>query len=72
MISLVLPQYALSFSVSVAMTGWAVSSLALARLFMDMPAGILADRFGKKRNMILGLALIAVSSVASGMASTYA
>jgi DHA1 family multidrug resistance protein-like MFS transporter len=70
-ISPVLPQYALSFSVSVAMTGWAVSSFALARLFMDVPAGILADRFGRKQNMILGLVLIVASSLVSGMASTY-
>jgi DHA1 family multidrug resistance protein-like MFS transporter len=70
-ISPVLPQYALSFSISVAMTGWAVSSFALARLFMDMPAGILADRFGRKRNMIVGLVLIVVFSVVSGTAKTY-
>jgi len=70
-ISPVLPQYALSFSVSVAMTGWAVSGYALARLLMDLPAGILADRFGRKRNMIFGLVLIIVSSVLCGFAPTY-
>jgi len=71
-ISPVLPQYALSFSVSLAMTGWAVSAYALARLVMDLPAGILGDRFGRKRNMIFGLALVIVSSVFSGFASTFA
>jgi MFS family permease len=70
-ISPVLPQYALSFSVSLAMTGWAVSAYALARLVMDLPAGILADRLGRKRNMIFGLVLVIVSSVLSGFASTY-
>ncbi len=70
-ISPVLPQYALSFSIPVALTGWAVSSFALARLLMDMPAGFLADRFGRKRNMLLGLVLIGLSSIVAGMANSY-
>jgi len=71
-ISPVLPQYALSFSIPVALTGWAISSFALARLVTDMPAGVLADRFGRKKNMTLGLVLIALSSVVAGMANNYA
>jgi MFS family permease len=71
-ISPVLPQYALSFSIPVALVGWAVSAFALARLVMDIPAGFLADRFGRKRNMILGLLLIIVSSIAAGTAEDYA
>ncbi len=71
-ISPVLPQYALSFSIPVALVGWAVSAFALSRVFMDIPAGFLADRFGRKRNMVLGLVLIIVSSVAAGTASNYA
>ena len=71
-ISPVLPQYALSFSIPVALVGWAVSAFALARLVMDIPAGFLADRFGRKRNMIFGLVLIILSSIAAGTASDYA
>ena len=71
-ISPVLPQYALSFSIPVALVGWAVSAFALARLVMDLPAGFLADRFGRKRIMVSGLVLIIVSSVAAGTASNYA
>jgi DHA1 family multidrug resistance protein-like MFS transporter len=71
-ISPVLPQYALSFSIPVALVGWAVSGFALARLVMDIPAGFLADRFGRKRNMIFGLVLIILSSIAAGTASDYA
>ena len=67
----ILPQYALSFSVSVAVMGWAISSFALARVFVDLPAGILADRFGRKRGMILGLVLIILSSVVAGMAPSF-
>jgi DHA1 family multidrug resistance protein-like MFS transporter len=71
-ISPVLPQYALSFSIPVALVGWAVSAFALARLVMDIPAGFLADRFGRKRNMIVGLVLIILSSIAAGTANDYA
>jgi MFS family permease len=70
-ISPVLPQYALSFSIPVALVGWAISAFALARVVMDIPAGFLADRFGRKRNMILGLVLIILSAIASGLASNY-
>jgi MFS family permease len=70
-ISPILPQYALSFSIPVALVGWAVSAFALARVVTDIPAGILADRFGRKRIMISGLVLIILSSIAAGTASTY-
>ena len=66
-ISPVLPQYALSFSVPVALVGWAVSAFALARVVMDIPAGLLADHFGKKKIMILGLVLIILSSIGAGL-----
>jgi DHA1 family multidrug resistance protein-like MFS transporter len=70
-ISPVLPQYALSFSIPVALVGWAVSAFALARMVMDIPAGVLADRFGRKRNMVFGLILIILSSIAGGTADNY-
>lgn len=71
-ISPVLPQYALSFSIPVALVGWAVSAFALARVVTDIPAGFLADRFGRKRTMISGLVLIILSSIAAGTANNYA
>jgi MFS family permease len=71
-ISPVLPQYALSFSVPVALVGWAISAFALARVVTDIPAGLLADRFGKKKIMILGLVLIILSAIGAGLADTYA
>jgi len=71
-ISPVLPQYALSFSIPVALVGWAISAFALARLVTDIPAGLLADRFGRKRIMVSGLVLIIVSSIAAGAADNYA
>ena len=71
-ISPVLPQYALSFSIPVALVGWAISAFALARLVTDIPAGLLADRFGRKRIMVSGLVLIILSSIGAGTANSYA
>ena len=70
-ISPVLPQYALSFSIPIALVGWAVSAFALARVVIDIPAGFLADRFGRKRTMIFGLMLIILSSIGAGTAGNY-
>jgi len=70
-ISPILPQYALSFSIPIALVGWAVSAFALARVVMDIPAGFLADRFGRKRNMVFGLILIILSAIAAGTADNY-
>src|SRR4030042_1974226 len=70
-ISPVLPQYALSFSIPIALVGWVVSAFALARVVIDIPAGFLADRFGRKRTMIFGLILIILSSIGAGTAGNY-
>jgi DHA1 family multidrug resistance protein-like MFS transporter len=71
-ISPVLPRYAQSFNIPVELIGWSVTAFAGARLVMDIPAGVLADRFGRKRNMIFGLILVVLSSIAAGEAQSYA
>jgi len=70
-ISPVLPQYAITFNVPIAMTGWAISSFAMARVVTDLPAGMLSEKSGRKKVMITGLATIAFSSVVAGLAPTY-
>jgi len=70
-VSPILPQYALTFNVPVAVTGWAISSYAMARVATDLPAGMFSDRYGRKKVMIAGLAIVAVSSVVAGLAPTY-
>lgn len=70
-ISPILPQYALTFNVPVALTGWAISSYAMARVAADLPAGMFSDKYGKKKVMVTGLATVAFSSVAAGLAPTY-
>ena len=71
-VSPVLPDYALSFGVPFALAGLLVSGFGVARLFLDLPAGMLSERFGARRFMLLGLAIIAVSSLIAGFAANYA
>ena len=71
MVAPILPIYAESFDVSYTLVGFVISSFALTRVFLDIPAGLLSRRTDKKRIMIGGLLLLAVSSVLAGVASTY-
>ncbi|MHA1613509.1 MAG: MFS transporter [Candidatus Thorarchaeota archaeon] len=71
MVSPILPTYAESFQVSYTLVGFVISSFAIARMILDMPAGILARKFDKKKIMILGLILISTSSVLAGVAPNY-
>ncbi len=71
MVSPILPTYAESFQVSYTLVGFVISSFAIARMVLDMPAGILARKFDKKKIMILGLILISTSSVLAGLAPNY-
>jgi DHA1 family multidrug resistance protein-like MFS transporter len=71
MVAPILPTYAESFQVTYALVGFVISSFALTRMFLDMPAGLLSRRYDKKRIMIMGLILISTSSVLAGSASSY-
>jgi len=71
MVSPILPTYAESFQVSYTLVGFVISSFALTRVFLDIPAGLLSRRHDKKMIMILGLTLIVISSIMAGIASTY-
>jgi MFS family permease len=70
-ISPVLPSYGLSFGVSLALVGLLISAFALARVLLDIPAGMLSARYGMRRFMLLGLATIAISSLLAGVAINY-
>ncbi len=71
MVSPILPTYAESFQVSYTLVGFVVSSFAVTRMILDMPAGLLSRRFDKKKIMISGLVLLSVSSVVAGLAPNY-
>lgn len=71
MVSPILPTYAESFQVSYTLVGFVVSSFAITRMVLDMPAGLLSRRFDKKKIMISGLVLLSASSVVAGFAPNY-
>jgi EmrB/QacA subfamily drug resistance transporter len=49
---------------------WAVDSYILIYAALMFPAGILADRYGRKRVLLIGLAIFAVASALSAFSST--
>lgn len=67
----VLPLYAESLGADVFLAGVLVGALPAARVFVDLPAGTLGDRYGNPQMMRLGLVLIAVSSFAAAISFNY-
>ncbi|MDX1534361.1 MAG: MFS transporter, partial [Thermoplasmata archaeon] len=66
-----LPFYAQELGATATMVGLLISGFALARVFVNIPAGVWGDRTGHRRVMSLGLLVIAVSSVLAGLAFNY-
>ncbi len=67
----ILPFYAESFNVNYTLIGLVVSAFGIARMFIDLPAGFLSQRYNKKNLMLLGLILISGSSILAGSAQYY-
>ena len=64
----VLPLYARDFGVSATMVGLTLTVFALARLILIIPAGIIADRFGRRVLLIGGPILTSIGMFGSGFA----
>ena len=69
-VSPVLPLYAKDFGVSATMVGLTLTVFALARLILNVPAGIVADRFGRRYLLIGGPILTSIGMFGSGFADT--
>jgi MFS family permease len=69
-ISPILPLYADSFGVSTAMVGATVTAFGLARLVTNVPAGIFADRRGRRFLLIGGPLVTAVGMFGSGLSTS--
>ncbi|MGQ9572447.1 MAG: MFS transporter [Dehalococcoidia bacterium] len=67
-ISPVLPLFAKSFGVSVALVGTTISGFGLARLLVDLPAAYFSERFGRRMLVVGGPAVTAIASLFSGLA----
>jgi len=71
MISPILPIYAKSFGVSVTEVGFIMSSYALARIFIDLPAGYFTHHYGVVRTLSVAFIVTAISSVMLGAVSSF-
>jgi len=67
-----IPAFARQFGVSVAVAASVISAFALMRVVFAMPAGRLVDRFGSRRVMAVGIAVVAGSSVLAGFSQSFA
>ena len=66
----IMPLYASSFQVSYIMVGLVMASFGMSRVFVEIPGGMLADRFGTKPVMIGGYVLSVASHLLAGFAQT--
>jgi DHA1 family multidrug resistance protein-like MFS transporter len=67
----ILPLFARSFGVGYGAVGLLVSAYGLARLVFDLVAGPIVDRFGERVTAVGGLAVIALGSAMTGIASSF-
>jgi MFS family permease len=63
-----LPAIRAEFGLSLVAAGWTVSIVSLTGALTAMPFGIWADRFGHRRSVLLGLALLAVCGAIGALA----
>lgn len=65
----VLPLYAASFGVSAAAVGMTIAAFGLARMVLNIPVGLLSDRFGRRLVLVGGPIVVAAGSFLSGTAN---
>ena len=69
-VGIVLPTIARDLNASFADIEWVISAYVLCFAALLLPAGSLADRYGRKRVFLTGIALFALASFACGVAPT--
>lgn len=67
-VAIVLPTIARDFKASFADVEWVVSTYVLCFASLLLPAGSIADRFGRRRIFLIGIAAFAISSLLCGLA----
>ena len=66
----VLPIFARQFGVSVAAVGVTVAAFGLARLLLNMPLGLLSDRWGRRFLLVGGPLVVSISMLGAGVAAS--
>ncbi len=67
----VLPLYAKTFGVGDAMLGLVITAFGIGRLLTDIPAGLMAERYGRKLLMFGGPLLIALASIGCALTDSF-
>jgi MFS family permease len=65
------PLFALQFGVGTTAAGAVVSAFALMRLVSGLAGGKLVDRVGERTGLLVGLGVVAVSSLLAGLSVSY-
>ena len=68
----ILPLYARSFGIGYGEAGILISAYALARLVSDLLSGLAVDRFGERLSACGGLSLMALATLLTGLAPSFA
>jgi MFS transporter, DHA1 family, multidrug resistance protein len=67
-----LPLFGRTFGVGATLVGSLVSVYALGRLVLDIPAGYLVDRVGRRPVLLISAAIVAVAATLAGTAGSFA
>ncbi|MBI4202479.1 MAG: MFS transporter [Chloroflexi bacterium] len=70
-ISPVLPLFARDFGISVTMVGVTVAVFSLGRIFFNVPAGMAAERYGRRVVLIGGLLIVTAASVYMALSQSF-
>ena len=66
-----LPLYAQTFVDSFSLISLAIAAAGVGALIANVPAGVMLNRIGRRRAMLIGTASIAASTLAVGLAAVY-
>ena len=66
-----LPLYARSLGVTIALVSFAVGATPIGTLVADVPAGVLLERFGRRRTMLFGCGSVALSCLMVPLLKSY-
>ena len=65
------PLWAIAFDLSLTQTGWLITVYLLVMGVTQLPMGLLSERFGERRPLVLGTVLAGVAFIALGNANGY-
>jgi DHA1 family multidrug resistance protein-like MFS transporter len=71
LITPILPLYAQTFAVSITLVGFLLTSQSLPRIFVNLPTGRWADKWGAHRLMALAAGIVTISAIGGGLAPNY-